>query len=74
MWTNPLFPASLVTFTEEIFNENLHNLYSESDIRFLQPGIEMMIDISTSNTRMPADTGLRSRIDLETRPRPFKIT
>ena len=24
MWTNPQFPADLVTFTEEIFNEKLH--------------------------------------------------
>ena len=26
MWPNPLFPADLVTFTEEILNEKLHLL------------------------------------------------
>ena len=29
MWKNQQFPADLVTFTEEIFNENLHYLCSE---------------------------------------------
>ena len=28
MWQNPQFPANLVTFTEEIRNENLHFLCS----------------------------------------------
>ena len=28
MWPNPKFPADLVTFTEEIFNGNLHFLCS----------------------------------------------
>ena len=46
----------------------------KSGMRFLEPGIEIMTDISTSNTRIPADTGPRSRIDLETRHIPFKIT
>ena len=30
MWPNPQFPADLITFTEEILNEKLHFLYSES--------------------------------------------
>ena len=29
MWPNPQFPANLVTFTEEIFNEKLYFLCSE---------------------------------------------
>ena len=28
MWPNPQFPTDLVTFTEEILNENLHFLCS----------------------------------------------
>ena len=28
MWPNPLFPADLLTFTEEIFNGKLHFLCS----------------------------------------------
>ena len=28
MWSNPQFPADIVTFTEEIFNEKLHFLCS----------------------------------------------
>ena len=30
MWTNPQIPADLVTFTEEILNEKLHFLSSET--------------------------------------------
>ena len=31
MWSNPQFPADLVTFTEEILNRNFHFLCSEGD-------------------------------------------
>ena len=30
MWPNPQFPADLVTFTEEIFNGELHFLCSDN--------------------------------------------
>ena len=30
MWPNPLFPADLVTFTEEILHGKLHFLWSET--------------------------------------------
>ena len=31
MWPNPQFSADLVTFTEEILNENVHFLWSDYD-------------------------------------------
>ena len=40
MWTNQQCPADLVTFTEEIFNENLHYLCSESrSVRLYQQNL-----------------------------------
>ena len=32
MWPNPQFPANMVTFTEEILNEKLHFLCSDSRV------------------------------------------
>ena len=36
MWPNPQFPANSITFTEEILNEKLHFLCSESFANFVK--------------------------------------
>ena len=40
MWPNPQFPADLVTFTEEIFNEKLHFLCSERSKKDLKNAMD----------------------------------
>ena len=47
MWPNLLFPADLVTFTEEIFNGKLHFLRSDvSDL-----GKKSLIKLGKRNNR-----------------------
>ena len=42
MWTNPQEAADLVTFTEEILNENLYFLFSVSEIK-LQTNLHCLL-------------------------------